>query len=43
MVATGRMRLPADLDVAMRIANGFAKDLQPNIGSWLWKTQIRSG
>src|SRR5881296_2925177 len=28
MVATGRMRLPADLDAAMRIAQGFAKDLQ---------------
>ncbi len=39
MVSSGKMKLPADLHFAHRIAQGFAKDIQPNPDSWLWQTQ----
>ncbi len=38
-VASGRLRLPADLQFAAHIARGFADGTQPASTSWLWKTQ----
>ncbi len=39
MVSSGRMKLPADLHFAHKIAQAFANDIQPLPGSSLWGTQ----